>query len=165
MLTSFFRLIRTNDCSALPVFFPGTMASADFSQFVVTTHFFRIRLLNAPERPPRVRTKSFASSTCRIYVHRFRVAIGLQPLWRPHPRCPPDAISVRQVKGLLTASFRFHLTMDTLAVQLCASRHRVRSGLSPVRLRPCRAHHKTRKHYFSASGFLYYDIEIRICTF
>ena len=123
-------------------FSPGTMTSADFSQFVVTTHFFRIRLLNAPERPPRVRTKSFASSTCRIYVHRFRVAIGLQPLWRPHPRCPPDAISVRQVKGLLTASFRFHLTMDTLAVQLCASRHRVRSGLSPVRLRPCRAHHK-----------------------
>ena len=126
-------------------FSPGTMASADFSQFVVTTHFFfRIRLLNAPERPPRVRTKSFASSTCRIYVHRFRVAIGLQPLWRPHPRCPPDAISVRQVKGLLTASFRFHLTMDTLAVQLCASRHRVRSGLSPVRLRPCQAHHNEK---------------------
>ena len=41
MLTSFFRLIRTNDRSALPeFFFLGTMASADFSQFVVTTHFF-----------------------------------------------------------------------------------------------------------------------------
>ena len=51
------------------------------------------------------------------------------------------AISVRQAKGLLTASFRFHLAMDTLAVQLCASRHRARSGLPPVRFRPCRAHY------------------------
>ena len=118
------------------------MTSADSLQFVVTTHFFRIRLLDEPARPPRVRAKSFPSSTCRIYVHRFRVAIGLQPLVRPYPRCPPDAISVRQAEGLLTASFRFHLTMDTLAVRLCASRHRARSGLSPVRLRPCRAHAK-----------------------
>ena len=30
-------------------------------------------------------------------------------------------ISVRRTKSLLTASFRFHFTMDTLAVQLCAS--------------------------------------------
>ena len=30
-------------------------------------------------------------------------------------------ISVRRTRDLLTASFRFHLTMDTLAVQLCTS--------------------------------------------
>ena len=30
-------------------------------------------------------------------------------------------VPVRQAKGLPTASFRFHLTMDTLAVQLCTS--------------------------------------------
>ena len=30
-------------------------------------------------------------------------------------------VPVRRTKGLPTASFRFHLTMDTLAVQLCAS--------------------------------------------
>ncbi|HCJ08204.1 MAG TPA: hypothetical protein DHV96_07545 [Lachnospiraceae bacterium] len=30
-------------------------------------------------------------------------------------------ISVRRTKSLLTASFRFHLTMDTLAVQLYTS--------------------------------------------
>ena len=118
------------------------MTSADSLQFVVTTHFFRIRLLDAPARPPRVRAKSFLSSTCRIYVHCFRVAIGLRPFRRPYPQCPPDAISVRQAKSLLTASFRLHLTMDALAVRLCASRHRARSGLSPVRFRPCRAHYK-----------------------
>ena len=33
-------ILRTNDCSALPGFFSGTMASADFLRFVVTTHFF-----------------------------------------------------------------------------------------------------------------------------
>ncbi|MEQ3401669.1 IS66 family transposase zinc-finger binding domain-containing protein [Dorea formicigenerans] len=31
------------------------------------------------------------------------------------------AISIRQTKSLLTTSFRFHLTMDTLAVQLYPS--------------------------------------------
>lgn len=31
------------------------------------------------------------------------------------------AVPVRQVRGLLTASFRFRLTADTLAVRLCAS--------------------------------------------
>ena len=56
------------------------------------------------------------------------------------PQHPPDAISVRQAKGLLTASFRFPVAGDTLAVRLCASHHRARSGLSPVRFRPYRAH-------------------------
>ena len=115
MLTSFFRLIRTYDCSALPeFFFPGTMASADFSRFVVTTHFFRIRLLNASVRPPRVLTHSF-------------------PLYLPYlPQMIPCSyraltllvvlpssvalymVSVRQARVLPPSFFRFHLTMDTL---------------------------------------------------
>ena len=116
MLTSFVRLIRTNVCSALPefYFFSGTMASADFSQFVVTTHFFRIRLLDAPMRPPRVLTHSF-------------------PLYLPHlPQTIPGSywaltllgilpsstalyvISVRQARVLPLSFFRFCLTTDTL---------------------------------------------------
>ena len=39
----------------------GTMTSADFSQFVVTTGF------HLPVRPPRVRTQSFSPSACHIY--------------------------------------------------------------------------------------------------
>ena len=39
-LIDFCNLLRTNDCSALPRIFSGTMASAGFSQFVVTTYFF-----------------------------------------------------------------------------------------------------------------------------
>ena len=114
MPTSFFRLIRTYDCSALPEFFSGTMASADFLQFVVTTHFFRIHLLDASARPPRVLTHSF-------------------PLYLPYlPRTIPCSywtltfagvlsssaalymVSVRQARVLPPSFFRFHLTMDTL---------------------------------------------------
>ena len=115
MLTSFLRLMRTYDCSALPEFFSlGTMASADFSQFVVTTHFFRIRLPNASVRSPRVLTHSF-------------------PLYPPHlPQTTPCsywalfcyanspsfaalyAISVRQARVLPPSFFRFCLTADTL---------------------------------------------------
>ena len=81
-----------------------------------------------------------SSSTCRIYVYWFRVVIGLQLSLEPYPQHPPDAIPVRQAKDLPTASFRFPVTRDTLAVRLCASHHRARSGLSPIRFRPCRAH-------------------------
>ena len=116
------------------------------------THFFRICLLHAPARPPRVRAKSFPSFTCRIYVYWFRVVIGLQLVLEPYPQHPPDAISVRQAKGLRTASFRFPVTEDTLAVRLCASHHRARSGLSPVRFRPCRAH-KTSRNPLRRNGF------------
>ena len=42
----------------------------------------------------------------------------------------------------LTPSFRFHLTMDTLGVQLSPSHYRAGSGLSPFRFRPCRAHYE-----------------------
>ena len=39
-----------------------------------------------------------------------------------------------------TPSFRFHLAMDTLGVQLYPSHYRAGSGLSPFRFCPCRAH-------------------------
>jgi len=47
---------------------------------------------------------------------------GLHLLRQTYPYFPAlYEIPVRQAKGLPTASFRFHLAMDTLAVQLCAS--------------------------------------------
>ena len=95
-------------------FSPSTMASADFSQFVVTTHFFRIRLLNAPVRPPRVLTHSFP-----LYLpylpqtipcsYRALASLGALP--------SPAAlymVSVRQARVLPPSFFRFRLTTDTL---------------------------------------------------
>ncbi|MBP3888601.1 MAG: hypothetical protein J6F30_13320, partial [Cellulosilyticum sp.] len=53
-------------------------------------------------------------------------------------------ISVRQTRALSPASFRFHLTMDTLALNYVLGTINPHSGLSPVRLRPCWAHAKNR---------------------
>src|SRR5699024_5598763 len=52
-------------------------------------------------------------------------------------------ISVRQTRGLPKASFRFHITMDTLAIGYALTATRSRSGLTPVRVRPCWANKKT----------------------
>ncbi len=56
------------------------MASADFLQFVVTTHFFRIRLLHAPARPPRVLTRSFPLYLPHL-LQAIRAVIGLCSLY------------------------------------------------------------------------------------
>ena len=115
MLTSFFRLIRTNDCSALPEFFsPGTMASADFSQFVVTTHFFRIRLLHASVRPPRVLTHSFP-----LYLPYLPQSIPCSDWTLTYAGVLSSSgalymVSVRQARVLPPSFFRFCLTTDTL---------------------------------------------------
>ena len=53
-------------------------------------------------------------------------------------RLIPEGRRIRQ----LTPSFRVHLTMDSLGVQLSPSHYRAGSGLSPFRFRPCRAHYE-----------------------
>ena len=62
-------------------------------------------------------------------------------------------ISVRQTRDLPPASFRFHLTVDTLALSYVLGTINPHSGLSPVRLRPCRAHHKKKMLAERASIF------------
>ena len=109
MLTSFFRLIGTYDCSALPEFFFGTMASADFSQFVVTTPFFY-----ASVRPPRVLTHSFP-----LYLPYLPQMIPCSYWTLPCAGVLSSSgalymVSVRQARVLPPSFFRFHLTMDTL---------------------------------------------------
>ena len=82
-----------------------------------------------------------------LHLHLgFRVASGFILLCRLTHRRMPDAVPVRQVGGLPPASFRFHLAVDTLAFWLCAWCYLLRSGLSPVRSCPCRAHIKRLGH-------------------
>lgn len=80
-----------------------------------------LQLLLPPVRPPRLRCGLFPS----IYLPHLLVlpaTFGLQRFQPPYPYFPAlYVVSVRQVRGLPTASFRFHLTVNTLAVQLCAS--------------------------------------------
>ena len=77
--------------------------------------------MKPPVRPPRLRCGLFPS----MYLPHLLVlpaTFGLQRFLPPYPYFPAlYVISVRQVRGLPAASSRFHLAMDTLAVQLCAS--------------------------------------------
>ena len=80
-----------------------------------------LRLMRPPVRPPRLRCTLFPL----IYLPHLLVlpaTFGLHRFGPTYPYFPAlYVVPVRQAKGLLTASFRFHLTMDTLAVQLCTS--------------------------------------------
>jgi len=58
------------------------------------------------------------------------------------------AVSVRQAGSLPQASFRFHLTVDTLAVLANASHYQVRSGLAPYSELTCLAHIKKKSETF-----------------
>jgi hypothetical protein len=60
----------------------------------------------------------------------------LTPLRRLYP------LAVRQTSALPTASFRFHLTMDTLAVQLTLPLAGCVEDFHLQVSAPCRAHHK-----------------------
>ena len=72
-------------------------------------------------RPPRLRCTLFLS----IYPPHLLVlpaTFGLHLLLQTYQYFRAlYVISVRRIKSLLTASFRFHLAMDTLAVQLYTS--------------------------------------------
>ena len=72
-------------------------------------------------RPPRLRCTLFPL----IYPPHLLVlpaTFGLHLLLQTYPYFRAlYVISVRRTKSLLTASFRFHLAMDTLAVQLYTS--------------------------------------------
>ena len=67
--------------------------------------------------------------------------LGLQFVEQPYPVYSAlYVVSVRQTRDLPPTSSRFHLTMDTLVFGYALGTIYPRSGLSPVRLRPCRAH-------------------------
>ena len=72
-------------------------------------------------RPPRLRCTLFPL----IYPPHLLVlpaTLGLHLFWQTYPYFRAlYVISVRRTKSLPTASFRFHLTMNTLAVQLYTS--------------------------------------------
>ena len=83
-------------------------------------------------RYPRVGRTTFIPYARRIYFLIFRVTIGLRILWPPRPdEAASYALRIPRAGTLRTASFRFHLTTDTLAVRLTIPATRVRRGLAP----------------------------------
>ena len=71
-------------------------------------------------RPHGVRLISFISYTRHIYVYSLHI-IGRRTLLclaNSSQLYPPNVIRVPRAETLLTTSFRFYLTIDTLVVQL-----------------------------------------------
>src|SRR5699024_7403084 len=65
-----------------------------------------------------------------------------------------NAIPVRQASALPSASFRFHLTMNTLAVQLAVPLAGPAEDFHLQVSAPCRAHKKRARHW--RTGFISY---------
>src|SRR5699024_9061587 len=108
-------------------------------------------------RPPQLRCELFPSIYLP-YIHRMNccsywTSVSFATL---SSHVASYMVSVRQTRGLLWASFRFHIAMDTLAFSYMLTATWSHSGLAPVRVRPCWAN-KIRPHplYLGAALFLF----------
>ena len=119
-LATKWNVLQLIDCSALRSI-PITGTSLLLWLLLTSHSSLLLRLMGPPVRPPRLRRALFSL----IHLPHLLVLLttfGLHLFWQTYPYFPAlYVVPVRQAKGLPTASFRFHLTMDTLAVQLCAS--------------------------------------------
>ena len=113
-------VLQLIDCSPLRSI-PITGTSSLLWALLTSHSSLLLRLMRPPVRPPRLRCSLFPL----IHLPHLLVlpaTFGLHRFVPTYPYFPAlYVVPVRQVKGLPTASFRFHLTMDTLAVQLCTS--------------------------------------------
>ena len=113
-------VLQLIDCSPLRSI-PITGTSSLLWALLTSHSSLLLRLMRPPVRPPRLRCTLFSL----IYLPHLLVlpaTFGLHRFWPTYPYFPAlYVVPVRQAKGLPTASFRFHLTMNTLAVQLCTS--------------------------------------------
>ena len=111
------------------------MTSADFSQFVVTARLLYMK--------PRLRDlPSYGRTLSDLYplglLSAVRIVIGLLLLQQHYPCLPAFyQVLVHRANRLPPASFRFHLTMDTLAFGCNLPTIRAVWGLAPVRVRSC----------------------------
>src|SRR6476469_1368593 len=92
---------------------------------------------------PRVPCKYWALMICAISPHT----------------AASYAVSVRRASDLPSASFRFHLTMDTLAVRLTLPLTGCVEGFHLRVDAPCRAHTKEKPRNLEVSGF---DLFVRV---
>ena len=119
------------------------MTSADFSQFVVTARLLSLK--------PRLRDlPSYGRTLSGLYplglLSAVRIVIGLLLLVQHYPCLPAFyQVLVHRANRLPPASFRFHLTMDTLAFDCNLPTIRAVWGLAPVRVRSCWANNAIRQ--------------------
>ena len=117
------------------------MTSADFSQFVVTARLLSLK--------PRLRDlPSYGRTLSGLYplglLSAVRIVIGLLLPLQHYPCLPAlYQVLVHRANRLPPASFRFHLTMDTLAFGCNLPTIRAVWGLAPVRVRSCWANNNS----------------------
>ena len=118
------------------------MASADFSRLTFFDHVFFFLKHVREISPVKMQTLSLHLSATYTLIdcsYSYWALTSLAAL----PSIPASyVISVRQTRGLPTASFRFLLTVDTLAFSYVLTAIWSHSGLSPVRVCPCWANKK-----------------------
>ena len=111
------------------------------------------------DRSPRVRRVTFRPSP--PHIHRLVPDdFGLRTPTLPHPQDDAShAVRVPRARRLPSASFRFHLAVDTLAVRLGVPVIRVSKGLSPsshfpagFRLPVASARQGATRHAWRTSG-------------
>ena len=133
------------------------MASADFSRFVVTACRYGLALETSP-----VMDVFFPSYTRLIYSESSEQLWDFVLFCRLiHSHKPWYQVSVRRVRCLPTASFRFHLAMDTLAFGCSLPTVRAAWGLAPVRIRSCWANKKEPGFLILACMFCSVDVSFR----
>ncbi len=140
------------------------MASADFSRFVVTACPCGLALETSP-----VMDEFFPSYTRLIYSESSEQLWDFVLFGRLiHSHKPSYQVSVRRVRCLPTASFRFHLAMDTLAFGCSLPTVRAAWGLAPVRIRSCWANQKKRQPFPTAVPVRFIDSNVnchkQVCT-
>ena len=114
-------ILQLIDCSAL-----HSISITEISSLLwlrLTSHSsLLLGLFQTPMRPPRLRCVLFPLIYSPHLLAVLLATLGLHLHLQIYPYSQAlYVISVRRTESLLTASFRFHLAMDTLAVQLCAS--------------------------------------------
>ena len=128
------------------------MTSADFSQFVVTARLLYLK--------PRLRDlPSYGRTLSGLYplglLSAVRIVIGLLLPLQHYPCLPAFyQVLVHRANRLPPASFRFHLTMDTLAFGCNLPTIRAVWGLAPVRVRSCWANREEADPRWPASSFI-----------
>ena len=118
-------LLQLIDCSPLRSI-PITGTSSLLWARLTSHSSLLLRLMKPPVRPPQLRCKLFPFMyPPHLLCSHVSIVIGLRFFRQAYPEnLAFYVISVRRTKGLPTASFRFHLTVDTLAVQLDTSHYR-----------------------------------------
>ena len=142
------------------------MTSADFSQFVVTARLLYLK--------PRLRDlPSYGRTLSGLYplglLSAVQIVIGLLLSLQHYPCLPAFyQVLVHRVNRLPPASFRFHLTMDTLVFG--CSLHTIRAvwGLAPVRVRSCWANNWLKVCHLTGFQSVVllatYQLDLNICV-